>query len=103
LKAVEDIPVGMIRKPAPAFITKMIESEKKEFQVAMRIRNFDFLPLFKGLADEYKIDFDLKLANYFKGLIIRCGEVIYDLDCLDTNMPPLFPTYEDRFYVQRQM
>ena len=61
------------------------------------------MPLFKGLADEYKIDFDLKLANYFKGLIIRCGEVIYDLDCLDANMPPLFHTYEDQLYVQRQM
>ena len=71
-------------------MSRLIESERKEFVIERRIMKFDFMPLFKAMQEEYKIDWDLKLASYFRSLIIRCGEVIYDLDCLDQNMPPIF-------------
>lgn len=71
----------------------MIESERLEFAMERRIRKYDFMPLLKGLCEEYKIDFDAKLANYYRSLILRCGEEIYDLNLLDANMPPVFPAY----------
>jgi hypothetical protein len=61
------------------------------------------MPLFKGLCEEYKIDFDLKLCSYYRGLIMRCGEEIYDLNCLDANMPPVFPQYRDVQFLQSSM
>lgn len=81
----------MARRPTPAFLSKIIEKERIDFIQEKRIEDFNFMPLLKGLCDEYKIDFDLKMAMYYRSLIIRCGTEIYDMQCLDTNMPPVYP------------
>ena len=91
LKSTEHVPAGMTRRPTPAFLSKMIEKERKDFMDQKRLSDFDFIPMMKGFCEEYKIDFDLRLANYYKGLILRCGTEIYDLECLDQNAPPIFP------------
>ena len=68
-----------------------------------RLTDFEFIPLFKGFCEEYKIDFDLRLCNYYKGIILRCGTEIYDLECLDQNAPPIFPQYQSQDYIRSQM
>ena len=93
----------MIRRPAPAFITKLLEQEKTEFAAEKRIRSFDFIPLLKGLCEEYKIEFDKEMASYFRSLILRCGEVIYDLQCLDENLPPMSAQDSDLTMLQSKM
>lgn len=54
------------------------------------------------MHEEYKIEWDLKLAQYFRSLIIRCGETIYDLDCLDHNLPPISAQYSDSQFLMKQ-
>ena len=80
----------MTRRPIPAFLSKMLEKERLDFMQEKRLQDFNFMPLLKGLCEEYKIDFDIKLSMYYRSLILRCGAEIYDMQCLDTNMPPVY-------------
>ena len=91
IKNSEPLKPGQAQPPAIPFISKL----------RMRDWRFEFdpLPLMKLMCDEYKIDFDPRLAQYFVSLTIRCGTEIYDMDCLDQNAPPLYEKYRDRQYV----
>lgn len=79
----------MAKKPLPSFLSKLIVREETEKVNERQVKKYDFLPLFQSLHKEYKIDFDMNFAKYFRALIISNGCEIYDEDCFVANMPPL--------------
>jgi|LakMenEpi03Aug12_release.lakeMendotaPanAssembly.Ray.scaffolds.fasta_scaffold1021337_2 hypothetical protein len=85
----EPVLPGLTKKPLPPFLSKMLAREETEKFNERQIKKFDFIPLFQSLHREYKIDFDMNMAKYFKALIVSNGCEIYDEDCFVANMPPI--------------
>ena len=89
MRSLEPAAPGLVRKPLPPFLSKLLAKEEQDRIDQNRIASFDFLPLFEMLHKEYKIEFDLDLAKYYKCLILIKGCEIYDQDCFDANLPPI--------------
>ena len=89
MRSLEPAAPGLVRKPLPPFLSKLLAKEEQDKIDQNRIASFDFLPLFEMLHKEYKIEFDLDLAKYYKCLILIKGCEIYDQDCFDANLPPI--------------
>ena len=97
LKALEPLPPGQQKRPLPKFLTKMLSLEQQEKDANYQASKVEFIPLFEKLHSEYKMDFDMKMARYFQGMIRSKGVEIYDVNCFDANIPPInSEKYADR-------
>lgn len=89
LKNLEPPFPGMAKKPLPPFLSKLLVSEEDAKISERSVKQFDFMPLFQSFHKEYRIDFDLNIAKFFRALIISNGCEIYDERCFIANMPPM--------------
>lgn len=62
-----------------------------------------FLPLFQAFLEDYKIEFDLDFALSFSTLMQKVGSDLYDLQCLDSNLPAPHSHYLQKEWLQKQI
>ena len=75
--------------------------EQQEREGKINTNKVDFLALFEKMHQEYRMDYDAKLARYFHGLILSKDCEIYDMKCFDANIPPInSDKYSSEEYVQ---
>lgn len=91
IKATAEVKPGEVRAMSNEFIGKL------------KLKNigFKFTPeeLWKQMSEEYKIDYDEKLSWFYISLTRRCEAEIYDMDCIDANMPPFYHRYRDKTFL----
>ena len=101
LKSQEPLLAGQPKRPLPKFLSKMEILEQQEKEGKIKANKVDFMALFEKMHQEYRMDFDSKLARYFHGLILSKDCEIYDIKCFDANIPPInSDKYSSEDYIQ---